>query len=134
MNPDINIAIVIPEAKKYAEFVSAGTLDRAVSAFVRDVERPADVSGQIANRLNIAQKLLPTGAVVAVLPAAGAPAVLQNAAPGIAAGPPAQAQLSSVINGFDCAHYPGDDIMDWLRNNGDFPHRPLSDALAEQAG
>jgi hypothetical protein len=57
-NPDINIAIVLAEAKKYLEFTNADTIDRAVSAFVRDVERPRDVLGQIVARLAIAQKLL----------------------------------------------------------------------------
>jgi hypothetical protein len=58
VNPDFNIAIVLAEAKKYREFVSAPSIDRAVSAFVRDVERPADVSGQIIGRTRIAQKFL----------------------------------------------------------------------------
>jgi hypothetical protein len=57
-NPDTNIAIVLAEAKKYPEFVAADSIDRAVSAFVRDVERPKDVSGQIMKRTSIAQKFL----------------------------------------------------------------------------
>ncbi len=57
-NPDTNISIVLAEAKKYPEFVAADSVDRAVSAFVRDVERPSDVSGQIRVRTSIAQKFL----------------------------------------------------------------------------
>ncbi|BAL76831.1 phage tail tip lysozyme [Bradyrhizobium cosmicum] len=57
-NPDTNISIVIAEAKKYPEFVSADSIDRAVSAFVRDVERPADAAGQIRLRTSIAQRFL----------------------------------------------------------------------------
>ena len=57
-NPDTNIAIVLAEAKKYPEFVAADSIDRAVSAFVRDVERPSDVPGQIRTRTSIAQKFL----------------------------------------------------------------------------
>jgi hypothetical protein len=57
-DPDTNIAIVLAEAKKYPEFVAADTIDRAVSAFVRDVERPRDVAGQIRARTSIAQKFL----------------------------------------------------------------------------
>jgi len=57
-NSDINIAIVIAEAKKYPEFVAADTIDLAVSAFVRDVERPADAAGQIRSRTSIAEKFL----------------------------------------------------------------------------
>ena len=60
VNPDRNIAIVIAEAKKYTEFTTANSLERAVSAFVRDVERPHDVSGAIVKRLKIAQNLLPS--------------------------------------------------------------------------
>jgi hypothetical protein len=57
-NPDKNIAIVLAEAKKFREFTRAGSLDQAVSAFVRNVERPGDIAGQVAHRLNIASKLL----------------------------------------------------------------------------
>jgi hypothetical protein len=57
-NPDTNISIVLAEAKKYPEFVAADSVDRAVSAFVRDVERPSDVPGQIRVRTSIAQKFL----------------------------------------------------------------------------
>ncbi|MCP3413594.1 hypothetical protein NLM16_05720 [Bradyrhizobium brasilense] len=58
VNPDTNISIVLTEAKKYREFVSAPSIDRAVSAFVRDVERPADIGGQIVKRTKIAQTYL----------------------------------------------------------------------------
>lgn len=58
-NPDRNIAIVLAEASKYAEFTHAVSLSQAVSAFVRDVERPSNIPGEIINRLKIAQKILP---------------------------------------------------------------------------
>jgi hypothetical protein len=58
VNPDRNIAIVIAEAKKYGEFTAATTLPIAVSAFVRDVERPGDISGEIVKRLKIAQRFV----------------------------------------------------------------------------
>jgi len=58
IDPDTNIAIVLTEAKKYAEFTKAPTLDRAVSAFVRDVERPHDIAGEIAKRLKFALTLV----------------------------------------------------------------------------
>ena len=59
VNPDTNIAIVLAEAKKFAEFTKATSLAIAVSAFVRDVERPSDIPGEIVKRLKIAQTLLP---------------------------------------------------------------------------
>ncbi len=58
VDPDRNIAIVLAEAMKFKEFTLAGSLDQAVSAFVRDVERPSDIPGQVAHRLAIAQKLV----------------------------------------------------------------------------
>jgi hypothetical protein len=120
VNPDTNIAIVVDFVRKYPEFAAAGTLDRAVSAFVRDVEKPSDPTGQIINRLKIAQQLLPAGSVVAVV-SGQQDAAAQNAAAGNGARPAiVQVAAGSTINGFDCAHYPGDDIMDWLRNNGGF--------------
>jgi hypothetical protein len=57
-NPDTNIALILTEAKRFREFTGAGSLDQAVSAFVRRVERPSDIPGQIAHRLSIANKLL----------------------------------------------------------------------------
>src|ERR1700716_2999066 len=57
-NPDTNIALILAEARRFREFTGAGSLDQAVSAFVRRVERPSDIPGQIAHRLNIANKLL----------------------------------------------------------------------------
>jgi hypothetical protein len=58
VKPDINIAITLAEAMKYKEFVSADTIDRAVSAFVRNVERPAKATEAIVKRTSIAQKFL----------------------------------------------------------------------------
>ncbi len=56
-NPETNISIILKEAKKQKSFVKATTLEDAVAAFVRDIERPADASGQIALRLKVAKKL-----------------------------------------------------------------------------
>lgn len=71
IDPDRNIAIVLAEAKKYVEFSSAASLDVAVSAFVRDVERPKDPSGDIIKRLKIAQRLLPVNQFTAAGGAVG---------------------------------------------------------------
>lgn len=53
-----NIDLTISEARKYKDFVEATSIEAAVSAFVRKVERPRDVKGQIVSRIEIAQKLL----------------------------------------------------------------------------
>ncbi|HXL13083.1 MAG TPA: phage tail tip lysozyme [Bradyrhizobium sp.] len=59
-DPVKNIAIIIAETKRPAlpAFRGATTLEAAVTAFVRDIERPADQAGQIAKRLGIARKLI----------------------------------------------------------------------------
>jgi hypothetical protein len=57
-DPDTNIAIILAEARKFRQFTAAESLDQAVSAFVRHVERPSDIAGQVAHRLIIANKLL----------------------------------------------------------------------------
>ena len=57
-DPDVNIAIIIREAIKVKDFVGAVTLEGAVNAFVRSIERPLDRKGQIVARISIAQQLL----------------------------------------------------------------------------
>jgi len=56
-NPEINIGIIIKETKKFAEFAKAATIDAAVDAFVRFIERPKDTTGAIKRRLEIAGQL-----------------------------------------------------------------------------
>lgn len=58
-DPDLNTSLIIAEARRAKSFVSASTLEAAVDAFVRFVERPKDTKGEIARRLKIAKKLLP---------------------------------------------------------------------------
>jgi hypothetical protein len=57
-NPATNIAIVIKAAEHSKGFVRAASLDDAISAFVRDVERPKDKEGDIRIRVKIAHKLV----------------------------------------------------------------------------
>ena len=54
VNPESNIAIVIKAAQQSKGFIRAVSLDDAVSAFVRDVERPSDIPGEISKRVKIA--------------------------------------------------------------------------------
>ncbi len=58
LDPDTNIAIIVAEAKKVADFVNAPSLRAAVDAFVRKIERPKDQEGEMAKRLEIAERLL----------------------------------------------------------------------------
>jgi hypothetical protein len=58
MDPDANLAIVIRDVKNIAEFVAAVSLKAAVDAFVQFFEAPADIPGQSAQRLEIAQQLM----------------------------------------------------------------------------
>jgi uncharacterized protein (TIGR02594 family) len=57
-NPDINISIIIKEARKHSKFTSASTVEAAVDAFVRFVERPKDTTGAIRKRIGIARLLM----------------------------------------------------------------------------
>jgi hypothetical protein len=57
-DPEANIAIVIKEAKLHDDFANATSLHGAVAAFVTGIERPADPTGQIAQRFGTAQKLV----------------------------------------------------------------------------
>lgn len=56
--PERNIAIVIKPAQQSKGFVRAASLDDAVSAFVRGVEKPKDKEGEIRIRVKIAHKLV----------------------------------------------------------------------------
>lgn len=56
-NPQTNIRIALDVAEQYAAFADARTIDGAVSAFVSDVDRPADIPGQTAEREQIAKEL-----------------------------------------------------------------------------
>lgn len=58
VDPETNIAIIIKEARRHSDFAAANSLQAAVDAFVRDIERPADPNGQIAVRFKAAQKLV----------------------------------------------------------------------------
>jgi hypothetical protein len=57
-DPDTNIDIIIQEATKFPEFRGASSLDDAVAAFVRRVERPANMGTEIAKRQEIANRLM----------------------------------------------------------------------------
>jgi hypothetical protein len=57
-DPDINIGIIIQEAKKVPRFAAATSLDDAVDIFVRFIERPANVTGEVIRRQQIARQLL----------------------------------------------------------------------------
>jgi len=57
LDPETNIKIILREAKRFHDFKDAGTLEAAVEAFVRDIERPANASQQVTRRINTARKL-----------------------------------------------------------------------------
>ncbi len=56
-DPETNTGIIIKEANKFSQFKTANTLDAAVAAFVKFIERPLDLAGQTTARQNIAHKL-----------------------------------------------------------------------------
>jgi uncharacterized protein (TIGR02594 family) len=58
MDPEANIAIVIKDVKAIRAFCDATSLRAAVDAFVRFFEIPADIPGQTAKRLDIAERLM----------------------------------------------------------------------------
>lgn len=58
MDPDVNIGIIIAAAKSVHEFATAASLQAAVDAFVRRVEIPADIEGEVQKRLAIAQRFI----------------------------------------------------------------------------
>lgn len=55
MDPNYNIDLAIAAAKKSKSFLAAKNVNDAVSAFVRDVERPKNQSAEIQKRIQIAQ-------------------------------------------------------------------------------
>lgn len=57
-DPASNIAIIINAAKNSKGFVRAGSLEDAVAAFVKDVERPSDIPGQTRVRIGVAHRIL----------------------------------------------------------------------------
>ncbi|ESY08876.1 CHAP domain-containing protein [Mesorhizobium sp. C386A] len=57
-DPETNIAIIIREARKFSAFTAASSIESAVGAFVRFIERPKDTSGAIKRRMMIAKQLL----------------------------------------------------------------------------
>ncbi len=58
MNPSKNITITIKAAENAKAFRRAATLEDAVSAFVRCIERPADIIGETQRRIAIARSFL----------------------------------------------------------------------------
>jgi hypothetical protein len=52
-DPNYNIDLAIAAAKKSRAFSEATTIDKAVAAFVNDVERPANASLEIEKRTQI---------------------------------------------------------------------------------
>lgn len=55
---DVNIGIIVNEAKKIASFGVAASLADAVTAFVKAIEKPANPAAAIGIRLQIAQSLV----------------------------------------------------------------------------
>jgi uncharacterized protein (TIGR02594 family) len=56
-DPETNIAIILDAARRTKSFCSASSLESAMDAFVRFVERPRDTAGEIAKRMRIANQL-----------------------------------------------------------------------------
>jgi len=56
-DPETNIAIILRAARATTSFCSASSLRAAMEAFVKFVERPSDTAGEIAKRMEIANKL-----------------------------------------------------------------------------
>jgi hypothetical protein len=56
-DPDVNIGIVVVEAKRHPAFAAATSLDQAVEIFVQQIERPADPGSEIIRRQQIARQL-----------------------------------------------------------------------------
>jgi hypothetical protein len=57
-DPNFNIDLAIKQAKKSEAFGKAGTVSEAIAAFVRDVERPANMEEQISKRIAMANEPL----------------------------------------------------------------------------
>lgn len=59
-DPNTNIDLAIAAAKKSEDFKSSSTINDAVAAFVKDVERPANQASEITKRTQIALNQKPT--------------------------------------------------------------------------
>ena len=59
-DPNTNIDLAIAAAKNSKDFKSASTIDEAVAAFVKDVERPANQASEIYKRTQIALNQKPS--------------------------------------------------------------------------
>jgi hypothetical protein len=59
-DPNTNIDLAIAAAKNSKDFKSASTIDGAVAAFVKDVERPANQASEITKRTQIALNQKPS--------------------------------------------------------------------------
>lgn len=57
-DPNFNIDLAIQQAKKSQAFGKAGTISEAIAAFVRDVERPANMEEQVSKRIALANEPL----------------------------------------------------------------------------
>ncbi len=56
-DPETNVAIVVKEAQRHPTFRAATSLDDAVDAFVRSIDRPPNPSGEVIKRQQIARQL-----------------------------------------------------------------------------
>lgn len=56
-DPATNVNLILSEAKKFGAFKSADSLEDAVSAFVRNIARPASPAAQIAHCQKIAEQI-----------------------------------------------------------------------------
>jgi uncharacterized protein (TIGR02594 family) len=56
-DPETNIKIILDAARRSKSFCSASSLDAAMDAFVRNVERPANMDSEVEKRMEIANKL-----------------------------------------------------------------------------
>jgi hypothetical protein len=57
-DPNFNIDLAIQQAKKSQAFSKAGTVSEAIAAFVRDVERPANMEQKVSERIAMANQPL----------------------------------------------------------------------------
>jgi hypothetical protein len=57
-DPNFNIDLAIQAAKKSKSFSKAKTMEEAIEAFVRDIERPANIEKEIAERVALANQPL----------------------------------------------------------------------------
>lgn len=57
-DPNFNIDLAIQQAKKSQAFGKAGTVSEAIAAFVRDVEKPANMEQKVSDRIAMANEPL----------------------------------------------------------------------------